>query len=278
MAIGWDLPRSAASVLLTVRLGEEHGASAETLLAGTGLSAADLRDPATEVTGRLELQVVRNLLAALPHIPALGLAAGQRYHLTTYGIWGFALISSSTLREAVDVALRHLDLTYAFCEITAEEVGDELVLRLDASAVPADVRLFAVERDAAALRVVGSELTGATVPLTRVTTAYAAPPWAAAYAPVFGVEPVFDTGHNVAVIDGALADLPLPQADELTAASALAACRDLLERRRSRTGLAGRVRDQLLRDPAEMPSVTEVAAALHLSERSLRRHLTGEGA
>ena len=49
-----------------------------------------------------ELQVSAQRAAGLPG-PALALEAGTRYHLTTYGIWGFALASSPTVRSALDV-------------------------------------------------------------------------------------------------------------------------------------------------------------------------------
>lgn len=273
----WDLPRSPASLLLTVRLAEEHGVAAERVLAGVPVTPGSLRDPATEVTAAQEVQVIRNLLAALPDVPGLGLDAGRRYHLTTYGIWGFALISSASLRDAADVALPFVDLTYALCDITLEDTDDEVHLVLETGAVPHDVRLFALERDAAAIRVIGTELVGVPVPLTRIEFTHDEPTWSAAYDEVFGIRPVFGAERNVAVIDRSLALEPLPQADELAAAGALAACRDLLERRQARTGVSGRVRDVLLEDPSAMPGLPVVAASLHLSERTLRRRLDDEG-
>lgn len=40
-----------------------------------------------------------------------GLEAGLRYHLTTYGIWSFALLSSRTVRDAHAIAMQFVDLT-----------------------------------------------------------------------------------------------------------------------------------------------------------------------
>ena len=146
----WDVPRTANGVLVLVDLGSDHGVAAETALRGTGLNVDVLRSSAdAEVTPRQEAAVVANLLDLLPHVEDLGLQAGIRYHLTTYGIWGFALISSPTLRSAIEVGLRFLDLTFAFSRIQARVADDEFQFVLDTPGVPTSLQRFAIERDAA---------------------------------------------------------------------------------------------------------------------------------
>ncbi|MFF0529926.1 helix-turn-helix domain-containing protein [Nocardia amikacinitolerans] len=44
-----------------------------------------------------------------------------------------------------------------------------------------------------------------------------------------------------------------------------------------RVGVAGSVRDELIRDPAAIPDLPRVAAALFLSSRTLSRRLNAEG-
>jgi AraC-like DNA-binding protein len=53
--------------------------------------------------------------------------------------------------------------------------------------------------------------------------------------------------------------------------------RDLLEKRRARTGIAGAVRDLLVREPGQIPDSPAVAAALQMSNRTLSRRLDEEG-
>ena len=90
-------------------------------------------------------------MRSLEDRPGLGLALGQRYRPTTFGIFGFAWISSPTLRDAMVLALRYLDLSFAFCTPTIELGADENVLQLADERVPADVRGFLVDRDLAAI-------------------------------------------------------------------------------------------------------------------------------
>jgi AraC-like DNA-binding protein len=271
----WDRPRSAASALLLTRLGQERGVPADVVLAGTGLDLAALRVPGTEVSGRQELALLRNLQAAVPD-PDLPLEAGARYHLTTYGIWGFALASSPTLRDALAVGSRFVDLSFTFCAFSVDEDERELSLCLDDDAVPDDVRAFVVARDLAGLRTITGEVAPG-LPLERLTVRLPVPSSTARWEQVFGVPPQFDAGRNTAVLSSAALDLPLPQADELTAAMTERQCRELVDRRRARSGVAGLVRDQLVRSPADMPDADAVAAALAVSERTLRRRLADEG-
>lgn len=273
----WDLPRTPASAQLLVRLGAELGCPGQKLLAGTGLTTAMLADPRSEIGARQELGVVANLVVATGDRPGLGFTAGSRYHVTTYGLWGFMLISSPTPRVAVETALRYLDLTFAFCRIEAHEHGDELRVTLSAETLPLPVRRFLIEREAAAIRTLQREAFGDDVlTLTALRLALPAP------GPVpdeglFGVTARYDADETVLVFRGTALNQPMPQADEHTAALARAQCRDLLQRRRARAGLAGRVRDLLVEDPADPPGAERIAALLHISPRTLQRRLAEEG-
>jgi len=273
-----DIDRAPMSALLLTRLGAEHGVDASTCLAGTGMSERVLHDPGTTVTARQELTVIANLVRALPDELSLGLEAGVRYHLTTYGIWGYAMISSRSWRSAIDVGLRFVDLTFAFTSIRARDEGIRRDMVFAAPEVPMHLRRFVVERDSAAVQTMQQELVGGAAPVERITFAFPERPGdVERYTALFGVRPEFGGSENVMTFDQDVLDRPLPQANEHTAAIAQEHCRRLLDERNARTGLAGRVRDHLLARPSAPPDIDRVAAALHMSERTLRRKLADEG-
>lgn len=259
------------------QLAAEHGVTAATCLAGTRLQPEQLADPGTEVSARQELTLIANMLDALGDPPGLGIEAGTRYHLTAYGIWGFALISSPTLRGAIDVGLRYVDLTFAFCRIVTSRQDDRMRLVLDTPDIPPALRRFVVERDAAAIQTMQRELFAAPMPIREARFAFPPPRSLDPFVEVFGVVPEFDAGENVLGFDPALLDVPLPQANEHTAALMQAQCRDLLDRRRARSGLSGQVRDLLVDRISYPPIADQVADALHMSDRTLRHRLAAEG-
>jgi Arabinose-binding domain of AraC transcription regulator, N-term len=165
--------RGTGSAALLCALAAEHGLSTARALAGTGVDEAALRDPDAEISATQEVRLIATLTDELPE--ATGLTAGARYRLTTYGIWGFALLSSRTIRESNEVAMRFLDLTYALTRISAHEGDGELALFFDDLDLPEPVRRFVLLRDTtAALQLWRERLGQAVVPL-RVALRLAAP-------------------------------------------------------------------------------------------------------
>jgi AraC-like DNA-binding protein len=270
----WDFPRGVAGTSLLVRFGTGHGIDSERLLAGSGLTLNRLSDPAFEVSAHQELRVVRNLAAVLPDA---GLAVGREYHATTFGILGFAFISSPTMRDAFEVALRYLDLSFAFVIPRVSLVDGEVRLELDDHLLPEDIARFLVERDLAAIYTVINELVPDGVPLTSLELRFPSPSSVDEYRAVFGLRPRFGCPSTVATSDAAYLDRPLPQANAHTVAMCEAHCRELVSRRRARSGVAHEVRERLTRFGGLGSPMPDIARQLNLSTRTLRRRLEEEG-
>jgi AraC-like DNA-binding protein len=210
-------------------------------------------------------------------VAGLGLLAGSRYRVTTYGIWGYALISSPNLRSAAELALRYLNLTYAFTGITLEEQDGQACFTLGDLEVPAEVRRFVVERDAAAIITLQKDIFQRVLPFTELSFKGPAPAHAAMIAAYFGVTPRFNAPLNRAVIPAELLTLALPQANEHTAAMCEDMCRELMNQRQARSGVAAMVRNRLLHQPGQLPDMEAMASELCMTSRTLRRHLQAEG-
>ncbi|MFI1912896.1 AraC family transcriptional regulator [Nocardia sp. NPDC020380] len=273
----WDLLRNTSSVHIMTRLAEERGMPAAACLAGTGLSTEAVIDPNAEATARQELTVVRNLLARFGAEPGLGVEAGSRYHVSLYGPWGLAMLSSRTLRDAVDMALRYVELAFAFGQLSFEETDTEARLVFDDREVPEDARAFLTERVMAGIQMLSKELFSAGVPLHRIAFRHDAPADTTRHREVLGIEPEFGAPRNELAFAAAYLDMPLPQANEWARSTCEQMCRDLLARRHARTGIAGTVRDRLVRSPGHIPDQAAVAAELFMSPRTLSRRLNEEG-
>lgn len=279
----WDFPRGVASVALMAGYAREYGVPVATMLRGTALTERILADPDAQIDAHTELAVIRNLVHTLGgRRPALGVEVGRRYHITTFGIFGYACVSSPTLGAAIAFALRYLELSFTFCLPVVRSEPGEFVADIHDELVPADVRRFLVERDVLAMHQVMSDLLGRPLTLLRAEFDYPEPEYADALAEIIGTQPLFGRPQNLFALDPALLDQPLPQANEHTWAMCLAQCRDLVHRRGARTGIASQVRERLVprggADGYTAPlGINAVARDLNMSTRTLRRHLDASG-
>ena len=119
-------------------------------LAESGITQAQLRQPNADVAATQELRVIANIVQRLGDPVRLGLDMGLSFHFATYGIWGLALISSATGRDAMQFALRSLPLTHAFTTIDYEETAHHAALVFGEPGLPADLEAFLIARDMAA--------------------------------------------------------------------------------------------------------------------------------
>jgi AraC-like DNA-binding protein len=274
-----NAPRSLASVTVLLELAADRGIDPDRCLRGTDIDGASLVDPYAEIAAGQELRLIENLVDALDDPEGVGLDAGIRYRLTTYGIWSYALLASRTVRDAHSVAMQFVDLTSALTRISAVEGPDALLVSYDDLHEPLTepVRRFVLERDVAAALTIWREGLAQPIAPLRLTFKLPEPRDARRFEEVFGVMPEFEAQRSVVTMDAGLLDLPLPQASELTAKLCVAHCAEILDRRHARRGVSGQVRDELLQDPRRVPAQEELARRLHVSVRTLRRQLAGEG-
>lgn len=269
--------RSINSTLIQSSMGTDHGVALPILLAGTGITPEMMASTQVEIDASQELALIRNLVAATTQIPGIGLQAGLRYHLTAYGIWGFALVSSPTLRAAIEMALRYVHLTFTFAQFSVVEADGEALLYMEDRAIPEEVRQFLVERDFAAIQNMFQEALGMRIPIKYIDFRFSEPSYKPQFETVFGLMPQFGQAQNCVAFDARFLDLPLPQANEHTKLMCETMCRELLQQRRARQGLASRIRDRMLQMPLVFPDMEVIAAEFCMTSRSLRRHLDKEG-
>ncbi|MDN2500545.1 AraC family transcriptional regulator, partial [Nocardia nova] len=242
MAVHPNMPRSSTSAAILVQLGLTHGLTLAQCLDGSDITLSILNDANGEVRAAQELRVVQNLVTRLGHIPGLGLAAGQRYHLAAHGIWAFAVMTSRTVREALRIGIEHMDIAYSFARWRIQETPTGATVTLDYSAAPSALRQFLLERDLAELITLDRELLGAAVPPTTVELACPAPAYAERFTELLGVCPTFDAPVTRLILTREILELPMPQANPHVAALAHQQAAEIMQRRRRRDGTAARVR------------------------------------
>ncbi|MFF2549606.1 helix-turn-helix domain-containing protein [Nocardia sp. NPDC058058] len=187
-----------------------------------------------------------------------------------------AVLSSRTLRDAVEVAMRYSEPPYAAGQLTFAEAAGEARLIFHDQEIPQDARAAHTERVMTAIQLFGRELLAVGMPMHRVSFRHSGPADTSRYRAIFGIDPIFGAAANEAAFDSMYLDLPLPQPTAWVRGTREQLCRNLLTRRHARAGVSGTVRDLLVRNPDAVPDQAAVAAELFMSPRTLSRRLNAE--
>lgn len=258
-----------------INLAARHGVDTETCLLGTGIDRQHLDDADALITRQQEMRLVENLMLALPHVPALGFELGLQYNVSTFGIWGFALRSSRTLREAMQRAIRYLPLSTAYCRFSLLDDAEGFGWLVDPEAIPQHLRQFLLERDTATGINLLKELSLAGIEVEALEYSGPAPDYAAQIAALAGIAPLYNRPRNALILRRADAERRLPMYDANLVRLLDEQCQSQLKLRQT-SGVTGQVRAQLLGSLGLAASLEDVAHQLAMSDRSLRRKLEEE--
>jgi AraC-like DNA-binding protein len=274
-----EVPRGPASALMLTDFAADRGLTDSQCLRGTGLSPGELRGGDTRVTPEQEIAIIGNLADRLGNHAGLGVEVARRYHVSAFGIWNLALLSSPTVRAAMSAGLRFGDLAFTLSQVYVVEDDRGMAVSLvPDESVPPRLHRFVVERDLGTLPGILREALGLAVPFDSVTFTFAPPDGEiSGYTEVFGVTPEFNAAENRVVAGRHTLDQELPGHDEARPARIQEQCEDLLPGRTETAPLLRDARQAVLRHLGKRPSSEELATALNLSERTLRRRLAEHG-
>ena len=120
----WNEKRYAPYKLIAlVEVLNEQGIPPEASLSGTGLSAESLAKPETLTSVRQYITVCHNALQ-LSKTRETPFRTGSRIPLSAYGMYGFALVCSPTIREYFQVAVKYHRLATPLLSMSWREEGD----------------------------------------------------------------------------------------------------------------------------------------------------------
>lgn len=262
-------------IVVLARLLRELGCDPDPLLAAEGLPAAHALVATNTTDAARELGFILRALAAAPH-PHLGLRVGQRHHFGVFGMWGLALVSSSTLRGAIRVGLRYIDLVHTFLSWQFVDEAARPRMVVDEPYELGAARRFVIERDLAGCTALLVDALGHRAALSRVSLPFPAPDDITPYRTAFGCEVEFDAGRAELCIAPESLEWQPVQANSMAARLAEEQCQRLVAQMTATGSATAAVRRQLLATPGHLPNLPEIARRLHTSERSLRRRLAAE--
>jgi AraC-like DNA-binding protein len=271
--------RTTTSVLLMINVAKRKGISREQCLNGTGITDEMLVDNSIEINPQQELKLIENLVDEQVNQSfneSLAVDIGGQYHLTTYGIFGFAISTSISIRSAIEIGVGYLPLSFAFSTIFLREEEKYAYLVLDAEHIPEKVRRFVIERDLAAMVNILQEVSGQNMPLEALNLM-----WSESdenlYHNIYPNKPSYCQSENSVAFSRLLLNTQLPNANEQSQKILLVQCQVLLQKRHAENSVALTVRNCILSRIDEGGAMEAIASELCVSLRTLRRQLSSEG-
>ena len=259
------------------RLLEEQGQPIDLLLEGTGLDPAEVNRAQTRISQRQLALAYRNAVGA-SRDPGIALEAGARMRITTYGMYGYAMMSSADLGEALAFAVKYHEMAAPTVRMSFEHDDDEAVAIMTAQDLLADeeILVFNLELQLSLMMSLVRELVGDKFALSEVRASYPKPRYADRYAAHFRCPVRFGHPRDELRFDEWWLRVPLVRSNPITLEMTREICDRALREIALGGGLARRVHEVISADLRRYCDIESVAAELAMTSRTLRRRLADE--
>ncbi|NUO76287.1 MAG: AraC family transcriptional regulator [Lysobacter sp.] len=262
----WGLFRSA----------EENGVSSADWLLGTQLSRAQIDDPGVRLPDRQTAIVVERAVRVLP--PSIGLDLGAQQNVGNFGLLGLAMTTAATFGEAIALGLRFTPVVGSLMRfVESAAAPGEIALAGEMIVANAAIHRFVCEEFFASCLALARGLVGTALKPLRLEFSYPAPDYVDRYREVFECPIAFDQPQDRLVLDERWLRHPLSTHNPIAAQQVLALLRAQMPATQAPGETTAAVERLLRAQLASDPKLADIAAQLHVSERTLRRQLNAEG-
>ena len=252
----------------------QQGISADKLLEGTALHSDEILSNSTRISKQQLIQIYRNAVA-ITQDSAIGLQIGQRLGMTNYGIYGYALISSATLREALIFSIKYHQMATPTVRMSLLDEPDEdhAAFRFHDLIRINTLYSFNIELQFSLVFSLFKDMVGSDFRYSEIHATFPEPRHTAAYSEIFECPAFFKQEHDEVRFAKEWLDTPLVKANPITAATARELCDQILLEMQTREGVAQEVYRVITEDLRHFSKIEAVAERLNMSSRTLRRRL-----
>ncbi|MFJ4115125.1 AraC family transcriptional regulator [Pseudomonas psychrophila] len=269
-------PYKIATLVETVA---EQGITAEVVLRNTYLDTSKVHDPNALTSVHQYIEACENVIKAAADA-STAFQVGARMHLSAYGMYGYALMCSLTLRDFFDFGVKYHPLATPTLHISwREEAGaaiwefSDIYLNL----MTEETREFLIQQQMAQHVTHLHDAAGPDCQPIKALFSYPAPRNRALYERWLACECLFDQPANELHYPSAILDQAPQLANRLTRSLLQETCDRLIGKAKTSSGVSGEVYQLMMLTPNKFPSMEQVAEQMRFTTRTLRRKLEAEG-
>jgi AraC-like DNA-binding protein len=257
----------------------ERGFSAGEILRGVNLRLEEVHSPKTRIS-RAQLMAVYKNAVGLSTDPHLAYLIGRNIHVSTYGMYGYAILCCPDFRKVMEFAMSYHALAAPLTAIDFREEGAfatwtiEPVVHADADR---ELYRFVTELQVGVHISLMRDVMGAEFAPDEIHLAYVQADDFGLTEELAGCTVCFAQPSNQIVFKSTWLDHTASLGNRTTYTAVVELCDQLLGDLKLRTGAVGKIRAILLQDIANPPSFDAMAKLLDVNGRSLRRQLQQQG-
>ena len=273
-APGLDTPASPigyAKILVDIL--REDGVNIDDVLRDSDLLETQLEDPHLHYSHRQKMAIVRNSIWFDKQGLALRYGLRIRPWCTHTSVYGFAIMSSATLGEAIETLVKFYAVTGALSVLESATGGEPGKLTMTEIFPLGDLRAFEMESTICSLVKVIDQLLQNGDWDRKIRFQHEPTCDIGLYENILGCCPQFACSSNELQFSAELLDTPLTTANPDIATSSIRHCETLLKNSSTVQHYSHRVRRAIMEIPSESWSLNSVAIKLSVSPRTLRRNL-----
>lgn len=254
----------------------DEGVAPRILFADTGIDPDALAEPSLALLPDQKLRIFENARSAAKYSD-FALRAGGRQRVSDFGIYGYAMASSATIGDAIELCFRHLPLAGPMLDISFTTSGQDGILRSHAPERLGDLLPVAAEFWRASMHTLFSRILERRFPSTQMLLPYPPPSHWREYERLFLCPVLFGQDVMEWHFDIAVMDQPCPAANSTTAQTCRNLCEQMILVPAGETSLAREIHSRCLAAPPPFPTAAKMAQDLGISLRGLHRRLAAEG-
>ena len=257
----------------------DQGCPAGEILRNVDLQEEEVHAPTARISLAELMTACKNAirLSSDRHLPY---RIGTSIHISTYGMYGFAILCCPDFRNAMAFAARYHSLAAPLATIEFNEekrFGRWTIEPNVHAAIDPQVYRFITEMQIGIHISLMRDIMGAAFAPDQISLAYPEGNDFSLPADQIGCRVHFASQLNQIVFRSAWLDQAARLGNRTTYPMIVAICDNLLNELKLRVGIPGEIRALLLRDIANPPTLADIAKLLDVSDRSLRRQLREQG-
>ncbi len=261
---------------LLLKAAADQNIAASNILAGSSILEHQLEDTSTRISMRQRLLVYQNILDSCDD-PSIFLKAGSQATICSFGVWGYVLLSSNTLLDAVYVAFKYLKLTGPLLRKTFDIEEDHAFFEAEDTLLLGPLLQPVIDFWFAFTYKTSMEISKGAFEVKQLHLAFPEPQYKSNYEALFKCPVNFNADRNRMYFSRHSLELKLPRANPLSFQICTDLCTEMIRDMKSISGPAKDVRDLILLTPSFFPTFEDIASQLYITPRTLRRRLADQG-